>query len=650
MTGTLSPGSIFDDKYEIVSTLGSGAAGVVYKAKELELDRPVAIKILSLGASQEETNLLLERFKREARVLCQLSHPGILRAYRFGISGQPFLVSELIEGQDLRSILNKEGALRLADCLDFALQIAEALAYAHKEGIVHRDIKPENVLITNQSGGMKCKIIDFGLCKPDLQSGSGRLTATGDLLGTALYMSPEQVKGAAVDKRSDIYSFAIMFFEMLAGYPPLKANSLPETLFKHLNESPPRFLDLNPSCGLPEDIDRIIQQCTEKNPDLRLQSFDELAEALMQVQTSVPDLRFSAGKGSRRSKSKNKLLKLAAPISLASFMLVSLVFAFKYFQTSAAPEQSMELSVIAVKSLIDAGNSSAAAELVQRRQEEESFKRWPPLQQGEYFFKCFEIFSQAGDRRNAQTYACQFLKLSLPAFTPSTKEANRLWDDRVQRLRKFFMEGKISRSTWKSLLLILEDNKVLDKNKSLSFASKVALLEIRCEAGVRSWDKAPLDALATYCKRMISLAYILVQKKEEQEQLARVINSVARITKENNLLSLQAHLLALQAQKEIVQGNLEKAESFMDACRLALKEEAGSGEQMGLKLSSRMQINASEVFLYRSLLDKSLAQKNEKLVARYRQKLAEVLAEENELKGQEIDKEERKGILLESIE
>jgi len=267
--------------YEILSPIGSGGMGEVYRAKDTRLGREVALKVLSedLAGSGEAR----ERFAREARAVAALSHPNIVALFDVGEEGGVFYaVSELLEGQTLRDRLS-EGPLALRRTLDIAVQVARGLAAAHDKGICHRDIKPENLFITRDG---QVKILDFGLARldsglggpVDLESPTVSKTAPGRLLGTVGYMSPEQARGRAADTRSDIFSFGAVLYEMVSGRRAFSGDSAVETLGAILKNDPLPLEEAAP--GTPPALDRLVMRCLEKDSAARFQSARDLAFSL----------------------------------------------------------------------------------------------------------------------------------------------------------------------------------------------------------------------------------------------------------------------------------------------------------------------------------------------------------------------------------
>jgi Tol biopolymer transport system component len=265
--------------YEIVSPLGAGGMGEVYRAHDARLGREVAVKVLTTTVAADAERL--RRFEQEAKATGALNHPNILAVYDFGThEGAPYVVSELLDGETLRTRIG-DSPLPQRKALDFAGQIARGLAAAHDKGIVHRDLKPDNLFVTRDG---RVKILDFGLAKMtesravDSETGlatAGPQTGAGTVLGTIGYMSPEQVRGHAVDHRSDIFSFGVVFYEMLTGRRAFKGDSAVETMNAILKEDPP----LTPANGsaITPPLDRIVMHCLEKSPEERFQSARDIA-------------------------------------------------------------------------------------------------------------------------------------------------------------------------------------------------------------------------------------------------------------------------------------------------------------------------------------------------------------------------------------
>ena len=275
---TLTAGSRLGP-YEIRASIGAGGMGEVYRARDAKLDRDVAIKILPPALAADPS--ALARFEREAKAVAALSHPHILAIHDFGREGATvYAVMELLEGQTLRERL-VDGALPVRKVIDIALQTAQGLAAAHEKGIIHRDLKPDNVFVTTSG---RVKILDFGLAKPMQASAASETVAAtraastpGMVVGTIGYMSPEQVTGAPVDHRTDIFAFGALVYEMLTGRPAFGRASTAETIAAILREDVP---DVPATAAVPQPLERILRRCLEKSPAERFHSAHDVGIAL----------------------------------------------------------------------------------------------------------------------------------------------------------------------------------------------------------------------------------------------------------------------------------------------------------------------------------------------------------------------------------
>jgi serine/threonine protein kinase/dipeptidyl aminopeptidase/acylaminoacyl peptidase len=282
--------------YEVLELIGAGGMGEVYKARDQRLGRDVAVKVMPASFASDPERL--RRFEQEARAVASLSHPNILAVHDIGQHArQPYMVSELLQGESLREVLTR-GPLPQRKAIDYGVQIAHGLAAAHSKDIAHRDLKPDNVFITRDG---RVKILDFGLAKTVQKAeavragdASGDMTAlapateVGAVLGTVGYMSPEQVRGTAVDCRTDIFSFGAVFYEMLTGVRAFKRDTAAETMTAILHEDPPE-LSLSGSPIAPA-LERTVRHCLEKAPEQRFQSARDLAFDLESFSTLTPVL------------------------------------------------------------------------------------------------------------------------------------------------------------------------------------------------------------------------------------------------------------------------------------------------------------------------------------------------------------------------
>jgi eukaryotic-like serine/threonine-protein kinase len=268
--------------YRAISLLGEGGMGAVYLAEHPAIGRRVAVKVLHKNYIRDEN--LLTRFLNEARAANAIRHPNIIEILDSGTiaDGTPFLVMELLEGESLGTRIRRVGALPLQTAVEFCYQTASALGAAHKKGIVHRDLKPDNLFVipdTNDPERERIKVLDFGIAKLQQNASDSVKTRTGTLMGTPIYMSPEQCRGTkTVDHRSDIYSLGIIFFEMMCGQPPFVSEGFGELVNMHLNVAPPAPSSQNPNVS--PTLDAIVLKMLAKNPDERFADMGELQAAL----------------------------------------------------------------------------------------------------------------------------------------------------------------------------------------------------------------------------------------------------------------------------------------------------------------------------------------------------------------------------------
>ncbi len=261
------------ERYELLSEVGRGGMGIVYRARDRETDEVVAIKVLRPEIAQDSS--MMQRFKNELRLARKITHKNVCRIYDFHRTGSSaYITMELIEGESLRQMLNVGGAMPLERGIDLARQICAALREAESQGVVHRDLKPENVML-DQSGTIK--IMDFGIAR-SVNPGN---TLTGAVLGTPAYMAPEQAEGKRVDHRADIYALGLVMYEMFTGIAAFAADTPVAIALKQIREMPVRPRKLEPS--LPPNLEKTILKCLEKSPGQRFQRADELDAALATV-------------------------------------------------------------------------------------------------------------------------------------------------------------------------------------------------------------------------------------------------------------------------------------------------------------------------------------------------------------------------------
>jgi len=263
-------GRVLAGQFRIDALLGQGGMGSVYKGVQLSVNRPVAIKLITPTAPNQDD--LVKRFRREAEATARLSHPNTVRLFEFGVTDthELYMVMELLEGSDLAQQLQSAGRMPLAESLLSTRQVLSALSEAHAHGIVHRDLKPGNVFLSRvQGGAIFVKVMDFGIAGIEQAQETRKLTMTGAVMGTPAYMSPEQAQGKAVDARSDLYSLGVMLFEMLSGRLPFEADTVVSLLLAHVTQPPPRLAEVGLDFPQMDAVQRLLDSLLAKDPNAR---------------------------------------------------------------------------------------------------------------------------------------------------------------------------------------------------------------------------------------------------------------------------------------------------------------------------------------------------------------------------------------------
>jgi Serine/threonine protein kinase len=282
----LPSGTMIDGRYEVISVLGRGGCGCVYKVRQMVMGKVLALKTLNPSTSR----VTIMRLQKEAQALSRLEHPNIVQAFDFGMLGedQPFFVMENVSGPTLAQYFKRQGGrISLEAMVDIFVPLCQALSYANERGVVHRDIKPSNIILAedvNDPGKFVPKLVDFGIAKIQFgDEGAKTLTRTGEIFGTPLYMSPEQCLGSKVDHRSDIYSLGCVMFQALTGSPPFSGSSPIKTMMEHSSAAIPSLTEMCPDAEFPLELEQIIARMLAKSPADRYQNFKQVQEALLSV-------------------------------------------------------------------------------------------------------------------------------------------------------------------------------------------------------------------------------------------------------------------------------------------------------------------------------------------------------------------------------
>lgn len=323
----LSPGRIIAERYRVIEELGRGGMGVVYHVEQIILGREMALKTLDGHDVKDGT---WRRFQQEAKATSMLDHPNLISVHDSGmIDGKhPYFVMDLVPGTTLAKLVEEKGPLSVEEALPIFIQVCFGLAYAHELGIVHRDLKPSNIMLVKPPGGgaFTAKIVDFGIAKLHMNEGADiqGLTKTGEIFGSPLYMSPEQCLGVAVDHRSDIYALGCVLFEALTGLPPFMGNTSLSTMMKHQSEKAPTLKEATLGKEFPKDIEKLVAQLLEKDPDKRYQSLNNVAKDLSLLQQGISAQSLTSTR-SILSETSTSAKKMSIASSLIACTLSALV-------------------------------------------------------------------------------------------------------------------------------------------------------------------------------------------------------------------------------------------------------------------------------------------------------------------------------------
>jgi len=315
-------GEVLSDRYEVEELVGTGGMSSVFRAHDRLLDRKVALKVLHHQYSDDEE--YVERFRREARAVAQLSHPNIVTVIDRGeADGHQFIVFEYIDGENLKTLIQRRGPAPVVTALELALQVARGLSFAHQQGLVHRDVKPQNVLL---NGDGQAKVTDFGIARSlDMQHG---MTQTGTVLGTSDYIAPEQAQGQRVDEHTDVYSLGVVLYEMLTNEVPFPGENFVAVAMRHINEEPPSIRDKRPDVS--PRLEAAVQRAMAKRPEDRFQTMADFCrelEAILAEAQGATVVAPAVPKRAKRAKQARATRRPGAnpwPIILALVTLIAI--------------------------------------------------------------------------------------------------------------------------------------------------------------------------------------------------------------------------------------------------------------------------------------------------------------------------------------
>jgi non-specific serine/threonine protein kinase len=526
--------------YRILEKLGEGGMGVVYRARDTKLDRDVALKFLpaNLIASPEE----LARFEQEAKTVSALNHSNIAGIYDVDeVEGQRFLVLEYIPGGTLKSRLkelkSEDKVFSISEVFDYGLQMAEALAHAHRHGIIHRDVKTENMMLTGEG---RVKLADFGLAKP---RGSVQLTKAGSTLGTAAYMSPEQVRGEEIDHRSDIFSLGVVLYELVTGRLPFQGEFEAALSYSILNENPPPLRSLRPDA--PASLEKIIDRCLEKDRARRYQGAEEIVSDLREAQR---ELGPAIGTYRRRIR-----LPLVLGAGILAIAIVALVFFIFFRKAPVSREKS-----IAVLPFVDMSPQKdqeyfcdgMTEELINRLSNIRDLR--VPARTSVFTFKGkTEDIREIGGKLNVQTVLEGSVRkagneLRITAQLINVADGYHLWSETFDRELEdvFAIQDEISSAIVNALQLKLTPQEQQRLSEHPIDNVKAYEYYLRSDREVMRFDEKSLDSALVYLRTAID---IMGDNAELFSGMANVYSQYANVgVKQEDYLE-KARLYALKA-------------------------------------------------------------------------------------------------------
>ena len=359
----LNPGSVIGGRYRYLATIGNGGMGLIVKAYDPGDDCDVALKLLLRNKHVGEVT----RFMQECRATDILSHPCIIKVKEYGTTddGFPFMAMEYLPGDDLGTIISRKGALDMPEALEIFAQLCDTMSYAHSQGVVHRDLKPSNIMLpANADHKRKIKLVDFGIAKvvyPDGSSANTNLTQTGQIVGSPIYMSPEQALGKKIDFRTDIYSAGCVLYHALTGAPPIQGESAIETLFKHVNETPVSMKEASLGKTFPLALERLVAKAIKKDPADRYQTFQEMKQDLLAAGEESAVAQPTAGHGQRQPGKTFPRLLLASAIAMTCLSLAMLAVKVWHNSSLHPPANQPNLSVSTAPAQSTTGDASGKA-------------------------------------------------------------------------------------------------------------------------------------------------------------------------------------------------------------------------------------------------------------------------------------------------
>ena len=496
MTSATSPQFPDIEQIEILELIGSGGVALVYKARQMNIDRIVAVKVLAKSAIADEVSL--RRFQQEAKLSSMVSHPNIATIISFGISreGSPYLVMEYLPGKTLAQELSSVGRLSLKQFRDVFLPVLSALSAAHQAGMIHRDIKPSNIMLYETDGFESVKLLDFGIAKSIDGGAAQNLTKTGMLLGSPPYMSPEQCNGLPIDSRSDLYSLSCVMYEALVGQAPFSAGSALEIMHKHSMEAPPTVAELLRKIEIDHSLASAILSGLAKDPSARPQSAQVLFNKIRPILDQISLAEIPRLKGSKNTGFFDHKLKIFVAAGLIFCLCLLGGFLFSKAKFGFGEDK---FSIKEIQRLVLAGKVDQAISRADTFLNTPEFGKMPTDKQADLCFEYFKILSSIRDEHAAMPYLIKFLRLAVPERNFSKTDS--FWEQKISIVGNFMSKASPRRAEWEEINQTLKScqSPVL---LSIKNPSGIILLILKEEAELGSQATITPEILYRYCDRL----------------------------------------------------------------------------------------------------------------------------------------------------
>jgi serine/threonine protein kinase len=562
----LGAGAVFDNNYQIIATLGRGALGVVYKAKQLTLNRTVALKLVYKHLTG--LDVVINAFKREAHTIAEVKHSNIVEVYGFGIAdGQAYLVSEYVEGISLESLLERKRTIIKENAVPILSQVCDALTHAHEHGVIHGDLKPSNILMVG-ADKKSVKLMDFGIAQGLSLSGLDvrNLNETESIAGTVAYTSPEQCQGKAPDARSDIYSLACIIYEIICGKPPFTESPY-QIVQDHINTPPKKTADMENKFGA------VTLWALEKDPNKRPQTAEEFKQALISPEQFEEKIKSSSAQQASYTTEPHtfKWVVSAAAVVLILIVCSALILQSQPFKKSEDELLNQELKQADSNAVVDLINKAesvdkkAASSLAAKIVKSPQFKTWSLIKQIELLDLSFDVFAKDGNEKGALLNANALyadLVQQGASIDESGKKPDKQWQDRFEKICNYLLAHERSRYAWHQIFFL---NEIAREERNRGFVdflesndAKMSFMALRARAslqegteGIRAYGRAGdiYASAADYC-----WLHGMTQKYEEFMQQTALVCKKYKVPAEVSLHTFRARkYLSLNQNEQAAQ-------------------------------------------------------------------------------------------------